>query len=247
IKVIDGKLYVANNEHTPSQPATRGWGLICLNATSGEFLWKISGTRMSPGAAAEGYLTAASSYDGYMYVLGKGKSSTTVSAPQPSITMGQSVLITGTVLDQSPAQPGTPCVSADSMATWMDYIQLQMPIDGLYHNATISGVPVTLTAIGSDGSVVDLGTVTTNGYYGTFSKAWTPPKQDTYTVTASFAGDDSYGSSGAATAVTVSPAPEPIQFPEAPTPQDYTLTIIGTGIAIIIAIAIAVLILLRRH
>ena len=129
----------------------------------------------------------------------------------------------------------------------MDYMQLQMPIDGLNHNETISGVPVILTAIGSDGSVFDIGTITTNGYYGTFSKAWTPPKQDTYTVTASFAGDDSYGSSGAATTVSVGPVPEPIQFPEAPTPPDYTMIIIGTGIAIIIALAIALLILLRRH
>ena len=46
-----------------------------------------------------------------------------------------------------------------------------MPIGGLYHNATITGVPVTLTAMGTDDSVVDIGTVTTNGYYGTFSKA----------------------------------------------------------------------------
>jgi hypothetical protein len=122
-----------------------------------------------------------------------------------------------------------------------------MPIDGIYRNATVSGVPVTLTAIGSDGSVVDIGTVTTNGYYGTFSKSWTPQKEDTYTIAASFAGDDSYGSSSAATAVSVGPAPEPIEFPEAPTPPDYSLTIVGTGIAIIIAIAIGVLILLRRH
>ena len=78
---------------------------------------------------------------------------------------------------------------------------------GLWHNETITGVPVTLTAIGSDGTVIDIGTTTTNGYYGTFGKAWTPPKKDTYTIIATFAGDDSYGSSGAATAVTVGPAP----------------------------------------
>ena len=36
---------------------------------------------MSKGAIADGYLTAANSYDGYMYVFGKGKSATTVTAP----------------------------------------------------------------------------------------------------------------------------------------------------------------------
>jgi len=73
------------------------------------------------------------------------------------------------------------------METQMEYLHMQMPIDGLWHNLTITGVPVTLTAIGTDGTVIDLGQVTTNGYYGTFSKAWTPPKEDTYTIIASFA------------------------------------------------------------
>lgn len=240
IKVIDGLLFVANNEHTPSQPATRGWGLISLNATTGEFLWKIRGTRMAPGAASDGYLVAASNYDGFLYVLGKGTSATTVTAPQPQIALGQSVLITGTVMDQSPAQPGTPCVSADSMSTWMDYVHMQMPIDGLYHNVSLTGVPVTLTAIGSDGSVTDIGTVTTNGYYGTFSKAWTPAKQDVYTIAASFAGDGSYGSSSAATAVSVGPAVQQPTTPEIPTPIDYTMVIIEAAAAIIVAVVLAI-------
>jgi hypothetical protein len=85
IRVADGKVYVNDNEHTPSLPATRGWGLICLNVTTGEKLWKLMGSNLSPGAAADGYLTAASNYDGYMYVLGKGKSKTTVTAPDVQV------------------------------------------------------------------------------------------------------------------------------------------------------------------
>ena len=110
---------------------------------------------------------------------------------------------------------------------------------------TITGVPVTLTAIASDGSVTDLGTATTNGYYGTFSMACIPPAEGKYEIIASFASDDSYGSSSAATAVTVRPAPEPINIPEQPTPVDYTWTIVGMGIAVIIAVAVAVIILLN--
>ena len=64
---------------------------------------------------------------------------------------------------------------------------------------TITGVPVTLTAIDQDGNYIDIGTTTTDGYYGTFAHAWTPPEEGTYKIIASFAGDDSYGSSGAAT------------------------------------------------
>jgi hypothetical protein len=146
------------------------------------------------------------------------------------------VLIEGTVLDQSPGQPGTPCVSKDSMETQMEYIHLQMPITGLWNNESITGVPVVLTAIDSDNNVIDLGTTTTNGYYGTFSMAWTPTKEDTYTIIASFAADDSYGSSSAATAVTVGPAPETPPTPEIPTPVDNTMLLYGILAAVIIAI-----------
>ncbi len=122
----------------------------------------------------------------------------------------------------------------------MDYVHMQMPIDGLYHNVSLTGVPVTLTAIGSDGSVTDVGTVTTNGYYGTFSKAWTPAKQDVYTIAASFAGDGSYGSSSAATAVSVGPAVQQPTTPEIPTPIDYTMAIIEAAAAIIVAVVLAI-------
>jgi hypothetical protein len=127
---------------------------------------------MTPGAVADGYLVASSAYDGYTYSFGKGKTQTTVTAPDTIIPEGTGVVIKGSVLDQSPAQPNTPCVAKESMTTQMQYLHMQKPI-----STDVVGVPVKLTAIASDGSVVDIGTVTTNGYYGTFSKAWTPPKQ----------------------------------------------------------------------
>jgi hypothetical protein len=84
----------------------------------------------------------------------------------------------------------------------------------------------------------------------TFSKAWTPPNEDTYTIIAAFNSDDSYGSSSAATAVTVGPATPTPSTPDIPTPIDTTMVIIGTGIAIIIAVvigfAISILILRKR-
>jgi len=181
-----------------------------------------------------------------MYVFGKGKSATTVTAPDVVVPKGTGVVIKGTVLDQSPAQPGTPCVSEASMSLQMEHLHLQMPEGGVWKNETITGVPVTLTAIGSDGSVIDIGSVTTNGYYGTFSKEWTPQAEGTYEIIASFAGDDSYGSSAASTAVSVGPAPDPIQFPEQIAPTDYTMTIISGVIAVIIAVAIVGILLYRK-
>jgi len=215
-QIADGIFYIGEDEHSISQPIPRGWGLLAINATSGELLWKLS-SAMRPGAIADGYIVA-DSRDGYIYGIGKGQSATTVTTNSAVTTKGSTLLIQGTVTDQSPATQTTerfaplkpsvvPCVSKDSMATYMEYLYLQRPIDGIYHNLIITGVPVTLTAIGSDGSVIDIGTTTTNGYYGTFTHAWTPPDEGTYEIIASFEGADSYGSSGAATYVTVGPAP----------------------------------------
>jgi outer membrane protein assembly factor BamB len=244
--IADGKMFTYNTEHTESWPLTRGWGLHCINITTGELVWKIENP-MSPGGIADGYLTAADSRDGYMYVFGKGKSATTVTAPDIAVQLGTGVMIKGTVLDQSPAQPDTPCVSKTSMSLQMENLHLQMPVGGVWKNETITGVPVALTAIGADGSVTDIGTVTTNGYYGTFSKEWTPPAEGSYEIIASFAGDDSYGSSAASTAVAVGPAAAQIQIPEQIIPPDYTMTIVGMGIAVIIAVALVGLFALRKR
>ena len=241
--IADGKVYIQNGEHTTSQPVTRGWGLHCVNATTGELLWKIMGD-MNPQAVADGYLAATAPYDGHLYVFGKGKSTTTVEAPLTAVPKGTGVVIKGTVLDMSPAQPNTPCVSKDSMTTQMQYLHLQQPIDGLWHNETITGVPVSLTAIRSDGTYVDIGIVTSDGYHGTFSKSWTPPEEGDYNIVASFVGDGSYFSSSAATGLSVGPAPATPTPPEIPTPVDNTSLLYGILVAVVVAIVLALLALL---
>jgi hypothetical protein len=247
--IADEKMYTYNTEHTPTWPMTRGWGIHCIDIWTGKGLWTLNNP-MSVGAIADGYLTAGNSWDGYMYVIGKGKSTTTVTTPDTAVPLGTALTIKGSVMDMSPAQPNTPCVSKDSMQTQMEYVHLQMPVDGLWHNKTISGVPVWLTAIAEDGNVIDIGNVTSNGYYGTFSKSWTPPAEGKYEIIANFVADDSYGSSAASTAVTVGPAPEKIDVPQQTTPPDYTMTIIGAAIAIMLVVVIsvvaAVLILRKR-
>jgi hypothetical protein len=131
------------------------------------------------------------------------------------------MVIKGAVLDMSPAQPGTRCVSVDSMDTQMEYLHMQMPISGLWGDEMITGVPVMVSAIGDDGSYVDIGTVTTDGYSGAFALSWTPTAQGKYKIVASFEGDASYGSSSATAYAVVGPAASastPIQ-PEQPTPE----------------------------
>jgi hypothetical protein len=246
-QIADGTFYIGEDEHSISQPIPRGWGLLAINATTGAFMWKLD-SAMRPGAIADGYIVA-DSRDGYVYGIGKGQSAATVTTTPGVIAKGATILIQGAVTDQSPATQTTekfapqvpsiiPCVSDDSMGTYMDYLYLQRPIDGIYHNLTINGVPVTLTAIDSSGAVTNLGTVTTNGYYGTFSMAWTPPTEGTYTITASFLGTNSYGSSSAATAANVGPAPATPETPAQVVVPDYTMTMVYGVIAIIAAVAI---------
>jgi outer membrane protein assembly factor BamB len=206
-RVIGGLLYVTDGIHTTDQPVQRGWGMICLDATTGEFLWKLSGTRMQAGAAAEGYLTAASNYDGTMYVLGKGESKTSISGPQTAVSKGSSIVLTGKVLDQSPASlsktaGGIACVADESMALWMDYSYLQMPIGGIYGNEIVKGVQVFLTAENENGEYTYIGEAYTDSS-GTFSYLWTPEEVGKYTITATFGGSNAYGASSDTTAVGV--------------------------------------------
>ncbi len=256
--VADGKIYTFNAEHSPDQPLKRGWKFLCINATTGEGIWNISatqagggdGSRVFQGAIADGYVAFSDAYDGTMYVIGKGKSSTTVEGPKTEVTLGENILITGNVLDQSPGQPNTPCVSKESMTTQMEYLHMQFPIDGIYHNSTLTGVPVTLTAIDPNGNSETIGTTTSNAYYGTFEIAWKPSIEGTYQIIATFAGDDSYGSSSASTAILVgaapvaSPTPTPISFDAIN--SSLTTTVIGGVVAIIIAVAIVGLLVIKK-
>jgi outer membrane protein assembly factor BamB len=257
--VADGKIYTFNAEHSPDQPLKRGWKFQCINATNGDGIWNLAatqagggdGSRVFQGAIADGYVAFSDAYDGYMYVIGKGKSATTIEGPQTEVTLGQDVIITGAVLDKSPGQPDTPCVSKESMTTQMEYLHMQYPIDGIYHNISITGVSVSLDAVDPNGNYVHIGDVTSDGYSGTFGFTWGPEVSGQYTVTATFMGDDSYGSSFATTYVGVTEAPAASSAPTSVSfdaiNSNLSMTVIGGVIAIIIAVAIATLLILRKR
>jgi hypothetical protein len=236
--IADGKMYAYNTEHSATLPITRGWKLHCIDIFTGEGIWKVA----IPGAAskhnpdvnaiADGYLPMQSS-DGYMYTFGKGMSATTVSTPDSSVPVGTEILIKGTVLDQSPAQPGTPCVNTDSVAAWMEKVHLQRDLpEGLV------GVPVMISAIDEDGTVTNLGTAISSAYSGAFGYSWIPLEEGTYEIRASFAGDASYGSSMSGSHLVVGPEPSPAG-PIEPEPEPEPTPLITTEVAIIAAVAIA--------
>ncbi len=248
--IADGKYYVYNTEHTPTQPLTRGWKLHCVNATTGEGIWNITGGipvgavfgGAGAAAVADGYLVGTSRYDGYMYCFGKGRSQTTVTASPKVIPLGESVVIEGSVLDLSPAQPHTPCVSKESMTGWMEYLHMQRPIP-----ADVTGVPVSLDTLDPNGNFIHIGDVTTD-MSGTFGHMWTPEVPGEYQVMATFMGDDSYGSSFAETHVGVREAPEPYpeppeygtpewpEYPEAPAYTSVDLAIIAAIVVVAILV-----------
>jgi hypothetical protein len=257
VPYVDGLVMVGGNIYAyagysvlyQQNPISRFNMMTCTNATTGDITWTLNGG-VFPVAAADGYVIGLGINDGNLYCIGKGQTSTTVSVPQTTITAGTTVIISGTVLDQSAGQPNTPAISDASMSEWMDYQHMQ--------NSTLlnappdcTGVPVTLTAISSTGTIVNLGTVTSDGD-GHFAYLWTPTTAGFYTIYATFAGTNSYFESYAETAANVttavSPTPTPTTTPTAFVTSSTLMTyIVVAVIVMIIAIAVATVLILRRH
>jgi outer membrane protein assembly factor BamB len=237
--IADGKVYAGNSEHTPTFPRYRGNRFYAINASTGEEVWSILGA-LAPRAVAYGYLIADNEYDGITYCFGKGQTAATLSASPEVSVHGDTVLIKGTVTDQSPGAKGTPAISDDSMSAWMEYLYMQQPCPA---NAT--GVEISLDTIDPNNNYVHIDTVTSDSY-GAFSYMWTPEVPGKYRVIATFAGSESYWSSYAETAIGVNDAPPPTAALEYPQPIDNTMTILYATIAIIIAIAIVGILLLRK-
>lgn len=207
--VAGGEVFAGTGEHTPTQPLWSGARLYAANAYNGSLVWSIAGM-MTPNAVADGYLFATNAYDGLTYCFGKGNTATTVSATPTVVGKGSSILIQGTVTDQSPGAAGTPAISDQDMTQWMEYLYMQKQIPG---HAT--GVSVTLTAIDPNGNTQNIGTVTSD-VSGLFKAMWTPPVPGAYTIIASFGGSNSYFPSYAETAIGVSSSASPLTSPSSP-------------------------------
>jgi hypothetical protein len=230
--IADGKIYMYSSEHSPTQPLWRGSYLRCINASNGAELWKIN--HWGSAVASNGYLVGWNAYDNQIYCYGKGPSATTVTA-SPKVSVHESnVLIEGTVTDQSPGAKDTPAIADESMQAWMEYLYMQQAIPG---NAT--GVEVTLDAVDPNGNFVHIGSVTSD-MSGMFKKAFTPEVPGEYTIIATFAGSNSYGSSYAETAIDVSEAPQATPPVEIPAYPDYTPLFIGIIAAVVVAIVIGI-------
>ena len=254
--VAAGKIYLVGDEHSPNTPMYKGSQLRCVNATNGAELWTIFGwgNMMSGTCApiADGFLTVYNPYDGQIYTYGQGPSQLTVTAPQASIELGRSLIISGTVTDISAGTKqneqamdfpnGVPCVSDASQSAWMEYVYMQKPLP-----TNAIGVPVTINVLDSNGNYRNIGTATSDAS-GTFSYQWTPDITGKYTVFATFAGSNSYYGSSSETSFAVdSAAPTASPYPVTTLPP-MEMYIAAAAAAIIIAVAIgfAVTILVLR-
>jgi hypothetical protein len=256
--IADGKVYAFNNEHSPNTPLYKGERVRCMDAFTGEELWAVlgwagqtGGRGQSTAVLADGFLCYYSYYDNQIYCIGKGSSATTVTTQNDIISLGDSILIKGTVTDQAPGTGqdeqaarfpnGVPAIADKYMDEWMEYLYMQKPCP-----MELDGVPVKLEIFGEDGSYTELGTVTSNAY-GDFTMEWTPPDEGLYTIMATFDGSDSYWRSYDATYLSVGPAPaEPEPETEEPLFSTAELAILAAVVILIIIVLIATWILRKR-
>jgi outer membrane protein assembly factor BamB len=238
--IADGKVYLQSNEHSPTNPLARGSPFVCIDVETGERVWELPIWGTSWGGApiiADSIIAQFNSYDNRIYAIGMGPTTTTATAPDIGITFGSSVMIRGTVTDQSAGAKDTPAISDESMDDWMKYLYMQFPRP---ENAI--GVEVTIDVLDANGNYRNIGT-TTSDASGVYGFAWEPDIPGTYQVFATFAGSKSYWPSYAVTYFTVEEAPEATPGPT-PTPAPMTDTyLFGATAGIIVAIAAVGLVL----
>jgi len=251
-----GVIYLVTTEHTFETPIYKGALTRAVNATDGTEIWTLPcATGEFSGSSyciADGYTVFFNSYDEQIYTVGRGPSSTTLTAPDEGLSYGQPLILSGTVMDvsvgtkqfeQSADFPqGVPCASDASMTQWMSYVYQQQPMP-----TNFTGVPVTITILDSNGNYRTLGTVTTDPT-GTYSLSWTPDIPGTYSVYANFAGTNGYWPSSAESHFVVS-QPAATASPQPVVAQPNTEMYVGlSAVAIIVVIVIvaAVMTLLLR-
>jgi outer membrane protein assembly factor BamB len=179
----DGKIYLSHDEHSVIDPKPRGAPFICLDAETGEEVWKIDSifrTTEWGGSAIIGdsIIAVYNSYDQRIYAIGKGPSQTTVTAPDVAITVGDSIMIKGSVLDVSagtddPALSarfpnGLAAVADESMSEWMKYVYAQFPMP-----MGATGVEVVLETFDPNGNFYEIGRATSDTD-GNYALMWEP-------------------------------------------------------------------------
>lgn len=255
--VSDGKVYLLHTEHSGNSPLPRGAPFVCLNATTGDIIFRIDGafratTWGGDPMIADSTMVMFNTYDNRIYAIGKGPSATTVMASPKVMPRGSSVLVEGTVTDVSAGTKdtvlterfpnGVPVVSDESMGDWMKYVYMQFsrPTDA-------SGVPVKIEIVDPNGEYAWIGTETTD-MDGNFAYSFIPQTEGKYMIITTFDGSASYYGSHAITYITVDPAASPSgSIIPGPTAQFPTTEVGLIGIILAIAIVVAAFLLIKKR
>jgi hypothetical protein len=206
--VADDKIYFGTSEHSASTPLWRTPGLRCIDAQTGEELWKILwwGDEF---AVADGILVGFNWFDGQIYAFGRGPSATTVTASPKYSAWGTMVVVEGTVTDQTPTGArnindeveftlkDTPAISDEDMQAWMQYLFMEQK-----YPEDAKGVEVVCNVLDPNNNVYEIGRATSD-VTGTYGFAFEPPVPGWYEITAEFRGSASYGPSFAKTFIYV--------------------------------------------
>jgi len=257
--ITDGKLYASHEEHSPIDPLPRGAPFVCLNATTGDVIWRADGLFRGThwGGRAiigESIILTQDTFNQYTYAIGKGPSAMTVTADPKVSVHGNSVLVEGVVTDVSPGTNdvriqlrfpnGVPAVGDESMSEWMGYVYKQFT-----RPADVVGVEVVISVFDPNNNYYEVGKATANAD-GVFGFAFEPLVPGTYEVIAEFEGSRAYYGSHATTYITVEEAPaatpEPTPTP-APMTDTYVLGIGAGAIIAIIAIGLVIILMLRKR
>jgi hypothetical protein len=251
----NGIIYLVTSEHTVETPIYKGALARAVNATDGTEIWTLSAYTGEFAAfsyaIADGFSIFFNGYDNQIYSVGRGPSATTVTVQNDMSTLGDKVLVKGTVTDISAGTKqneqaarfpnGVPVMSDANMTEWMGYVYQQKP-----RPTDVTGVEVIISVLDPNNNCYEVGRATSDEN-GMFKLAFTPLVPGEYSVYATFAGSQAYWPSSAVTAINVDEAPaataEPTPVPQAPVGTYFTIS----TVAIIVAIAIAVLLLLRKR
>ncbi len=270
--ITDGKLYLGSLEHSPIDPRPRGAPFYCLDAYTGDVIWRANGmfrsTRWGGRAIiGDSIIAAMDTYDQRLYAIGKGPSTITIEKPQAVMELGSAITLCGTVMDVSPGTEdtalklrfpnGVPAISDASMSDWMRYVykNFERPADA-------TGVTVKLEGVDPDNEYVNFGT-TTSDSYGNWAFGICPDKTGTYMIIATFDGSAGYYGSTQTTYLTVAD-PIPVEIDTSDLEgsvsnlgdsvsnvednvSNLTTYILAILAIVIIALAVAVISLLRSR
>jgi outer membrane protein assembly factor BamB len=254
--IANGMLFLSEGRLYDPPLFPNGWK-VALNCTNGDLVWEINMADQRDAAPiANGEILMYNSYDGQCYAFGMGPSKTEVSAAGVGVVGTTPVTISGRVTDISAGASqnavaanfpnGLPCVSDASMTGFMEAVYEQQPMP-----TNTTGVPVTISVLDSNGNSRVIGTATTNAM-GDFGINWIPDIPGNFTVTATFAGTQSYYGSAATTycyANAAAATTAPTATPASLTPT-YNAILYGVSaiiVVIIICAAVLAVLMLRKR